>query len=377
MATPETPTWSQGPPAAARNRLLQRYLPFWLARQFGGTARSVVYADGFAGPGRYSGGEPGAPVIAYREARRAADAWPGKQVDVLLVEERGDRLELLRGELAECGDPDPAVPTTYRRGGGTRALAQALDAAAKPAGPVFALLDSPEGRLVPFDILRRIAENKASEVMLTFTPGNLSRIGTGELQPQTVTEIFGGAHWDGVFRQLGSAKYTYLVTQYRASLSLAGFEHVLSVEMVDRHGGDVVHLVFATNTQAGLKTMKDALWTLEDVPGVQYRDPRDPIQELIEIRGDPPEQPLRRQLLMVLRDHPDGMSVKQLREFTLARTVYRALDADRSIQVLIEEGLAENTAPGRLTQRAIVRLTAPPADPHAWPHPPAPKNAQP
>jgi three-Cys-motif partner protein len=377
MATPETPTWNQEPHAAVRNLLLQRYLPFWLARQFGGTATSVIYADGFAGPGRYSGGEPGAPVIAYREARRAAGAWPGRQVDVILVEERSDRLEILRSELGESGDPDPAVTTTYRQGGGTQALAQALDAAAKPTSPVFALLDSPDGRMVPFEILQRIAENKASEVMLTFTPGNLSRVGTGELQPQAVAGIFGGVHWDGVFRQLGSAKYTYLVTQYRASLSLAGFEHVLSIEMVDGRGGEVVHMVFATNTSAGLKTMKDALWTLEGVPDVHYRDPRDPIQELLEIRGDPAEEPLRRQLLMVLRDHPDGMSVKQLREFTLARTVYRGFDADRSIRVLIEEGFVENTAPGRLTQRAIVRLTVPLTDPHAWPQAPAPKKARP
>lgn len=363
MAASKTPTWNQEPHDAVRNRLLQSYLRSWLSRQFGGRATSATYADGFAGPGRYGGGEPGAPLIAYREAQRAISAWPGKRVNMVLVEERSDRLGLLRGELGESGDPDPAVPTTYRQGSGARAL----EVPSLPTGPAFVLLDGQDGGMTPFGILPRIAADKASEVILTFTPGHLSRFGTGEIQPDVAARIFGGTHWNGVFRQLGSAKYTYLVTQYRASLALAGFEYVLSVEILDGHGGEV-HMIFATNTSVGLKTMKDILWSLGPVADVRYRDPRDPNQELLEIREDPADGPLRRLLLMMLRDHPDGMSIKQLRKFTLAQTVYRGVDADRSIRILMEEGFLENTAPGALTQRAIVRLVDPPTEPHAWPH---------
>lgn len=366
MDTPKSPTWSQAPHDAVRDQLLQHCLQSWLSRQLGGRTTSVTYADGFAGPGRYGGGEPGAPLIAYREAQRAVSAWPGKQVNMVFVEERSDRLEILRGELGESGDLGAAVPTTYRQGRGAQALAEALAVPSLPAGPVFALLDGRDGGMTPFGILPRIAADKAGEVILTFTPGRLSRFGTGEIQSDVAARIFGGTHWNGVFRQLGSAKYTYLVTQYRASLALAGFEHVLSVEILGGRGGEV-HMIFATNSSVGLKTMKDILWSLGPVADVRYRDPRDPNQEPLEIRGDPADGPLRRQLLMVLRDHPDGMSIKQLREFALAQTVYRGADADRSIRILMEDGFLENTAPGALTQRAVVRLVDPPTAPHAWP----------
>lgn len=67
----------------------------------------VVIVDGFAGPGRYAGGESGSPIIllnAYLEHRNRAKMPP--EVVYLFIEERRDRIEYLRGEVAQLAIPD-------------------------------------------------------------------------------------------------------------------------------------------------------------------------------------------------------------------------------------------------------------------------------
>ena len=57
------------PHTRAKHTILDRYLGAWfpiLATQ----SKQLVYFDGFAGPGRYAGGETGSPLIALNAARR-------------------------------------------------------------------------------------------------------------------------------------------------------------------------------------------------------------------------------------------------------------------------------------------------------------------
>jgi three-Cys-motif partner protein len=60
-----TTTWEMDPHTKAKHEILENYLKAWfpiLSRYNG----RIVYLDGFAGPGIYSGGEEGSPLIALR-----------------------------------------------------------------------------------------------------------------------------------------------------------------------------------------------------------------------------------------------------------------------------------------------------------------------
>ena len=62
----------------------------------------LLFIDGFAGPGRYEGGEDGSPIIALKAAilnRRFQQAPPKCEVQFVFIEEDPDRVEALRGEL--------------------------------------------------------------------------------------------------------------------------------------------------------------------------------------------------------------------------------------------------------------------------------------
>ena len=69
MASTKDTVWELEPHTRAKHEILKRYLQAWVPILSLGRFPKVLYVDGFAGPGIYSGGEPGSPIIALRAAR--------------------------------------------------------------------------------------------------------------------------------------------------------------------------------------------------------------------------------------------------------------------------------------------------------------------
>lgn len=90
--------------------------------------------------------------------------------------------------------------------------------------------------------------------------------------------------------------------------------------MLDETGHDL-HLVFGTSHPRGLEKMKDAMWKVDPVQGMRYRDPRDPDQIALDLAVQPNTAPLRRAILAEL-EHGER-TVVQLKEHALLETVYR------------------------------------------------------
>src|SRR5689334_12283722 len=71
MAAPKTTIWPLEPHTLAKHAILRRYLDAWLPILSQGNFPKMLYIDGFAGPGVYSKGEDGSPIIALRAALAA------------------------------------------------------------------------------------------------------------------------------------------------------------------------------------------------------------------------------------------------------------------------------------------------------------------
>jgi three-Cys-motif partner protein len=96
--------WELDPHTAAKHMILRRYLQAWLPILSRRNER-VLYLDGFAGPGIYSEGEPGSPIIALRTAiaftpRITADLL------FLFIEADRPRYESLQREVAKLTLPN-------------------------------------------------------------------------------------------------------------------------------------------------------------------------------------------------------------------------------------------------------------------------------
>jgi three-Cys-motif partner protein len=67
MAAPKTTTWRLEAHTRAKHEILGRYLQAWTPILSASGLPHILYIDGFAGPGRYDGGEDGSPwLVGWR-----------------------------------------------------------------------------------------------------------------------------------------------------------------------------------------------------------------------------------------------------------------------------------------------------------------------
>lgn len=88
-------TWDYAPHTRAKHRILRAYLDAWFPILASiKKAERVLFVDGFAGPGEYSGGEEGSPTIAIRAAleHKARFAVPVRLVFIEVDPERHQHL---------------------------------------------------------------------------------------------------------------------------------------------------------------------------------------------------------------------------------------------------------------------------------------------
>ncbi len=70
MSTKLATVWDITPHTATKHKILRAYFTAWfsiVAQKY----RSVVFVDGFCGPGEYNGGEPGSPIVVIKEIQKA------------------------------------------------------------------------------------------------------------------------------------------------------------------------------------------------------------------------------------------------------------------------------------------------------------------
>lgn len=118
--------WPLDDHTRAKHRVLRAYLNAWIpvmghqalrARSFQTAEPRLLLVDGFAGPGRYSGGEPGSPLIMLDTLTSHA-AFPklsGVTFLYLSIEQDRRRVEHLRSELARLTLP-PNVQVQVEHG---------------------------------------------------------------------------------------------------------------------------------------------------------------------------------------------------------------------------------------------------------------------
>jgi three-Cys-motif partner protein len=226
MAVPTSTIWERDPHTAAKHQILDRYLAGWFPIMLHSTYwRSVTYLDGFAGPGEYSKGEDGSPLIALKRLLdHPALVATRRPVSFVFIEEDRARAENLRGliERRYPASRRPSHVTVDVYCGTCEATAiTALNSARAWTQPVFANLD-PFGPNVPYDLVQRLGRNPGSEVLVTFPSGWLTRFAT-QTHLQDGDRMFGDRGWREVRSQPDpKAKERFLVEQYENLLRRVG-----------------------------------------------------------------------------------------------------------------------------------------------------------
>jgi three-Cys-motif partner protein len=334
--------WELEPHTAAKHAILRRYLQAWIPILSSAHSR-VVYIDGFAGPGVYSRGEDGSPIIALKSALEHAPRIKG-EIAFLFIELDPERKESLERSVAALDLPlNFRVAIHLGKCDETiNGLLDGLDRSGDHLAPTFAFLDPFGFSHTPFTLVKRLMSHRRCEVLITFMYEEINRFLAQEQIPHHFDALFGCPSWAQA-RQLSAPgqRKTLLRDLYRQQLEgEAGITYVRSFEMFNRDNRTDYFLFFGTKSIEGLKKMKEAMWRVDDSGTFQFSDATDPTQRTMFEAG-PDAGDLRRRLLDAFRGR--DVSIDELEEFVITQTPYRETHIKKPVLIPME-----NAAPPEL-----------------------------
>ncbi len=283
--------WPAEPHTLAKHAILTRYLNAWLpilshqAAQFGGASREILFVDGFAGPGEYTGGQPGSPVLALEAALNHSLPFP-VPVRFLFIEEHPDRCDHLKRVLDRYSERVRSSRkirwTDPLQGECSFVLTGILDKYERSGtqfGPALAFLDQFGYTAVSMDLVRRILEYPQCEVFLYLDYRDMNRFISDPAKADGFTRTYGGEDWRGAIALPESKRRVFLLEEYRKALRGRGnASYVHPFSMFDSEGRLLYWLVFCTNNLCGLEQMKKAMWKVDDTGSFRFSDKDNPAQ---------------------------------------------------------------------------------------------------
>jgi three-Cys-motif partner protein len=290
--------WPADPHTLAKHGILRRYLDAWLPiltrqaallrKQFGNlNSREILYIDGFAGPGKYSGGERGSPVIALEAAIQHNAEFP-IPVRMLFIELEKSRFEHLRTvlepHLANARNSNNVHAADPRHGECDEVLHEMLNQYEKSNikfGPALAFLDQFGYGAVSMNLIKRIMSYPQCEVFTYLNFKDMNRWISDPNKAAAFTRAFGGDDWRECIELHEKPRREKLLELYKNALrdpKRAGAKHVVSFLMFDNMGIPLYWLLFCTNSLRGLEEMKKAMWTVDRSGEFRFSDKENPDQ---------------------------------------------------------------------------------------------------
>lgn len=248
----------------AKHEILHRYLGAWLAilgQARRGTARAhkqLVLVDGFAGRGRYMGGESGSPRIMFDRAVQVVEARLAERVLIRCAEPNETNFKHLAEVCSQLKHERVTIQPTQETfvDMATRLADSAVKQ--KPPPPTFVMVDPYGVRGVPLDVLRRLLKIDRLEVLLTFMVRDPARFLMEENYEEPMTALFGGDSWRECIDSPNRPEC--LMLRFREVVLDGVARHATPFRVFEDEKRTVLYyLVHMTNSDLGMREMKKAM----------------------------------------------------------------------------------------------------------------------
>lgn len=281
--------WIYTEHARVKHEIQHRYLGAWLAI-LGQSMSPLVLFDGFAGRGRYTGGEPGSPLLFWKRSVEAVEAERPEEVEIKCVELNKKNFESLETEIEKLSHPRVSIGA---RNGyfAEKALETAGELAARDwTPPAFWTADPFGFRGVPLDVVQRLMEEDRWEVMITFMVRDMRRFLAEENFEAPLDEFFGGSAWRECLElEPGEDREQKLLLTYSKVVreGVAKYATPFRVFEDDRTQTQY-YLIHLTNSPLGMRKMKEAM--VKQSPDMTFWPVtrRDPNQIALDVGEEAP-----------------------------------------------------------------------------------------
>lgn len=359
---PSSTQWDLEPHTAAKHELIRRYLNAWFPILSTYSGR-VIFLDGFAGPGVYSNGQVGSPVIALQTLLDHGHLQRMRNCEFLFVfmEPERDRAASLQQVLEDFVAERGGLPSNVKysvveqtfREGAEEILAE-LESQKAQLAPMFAFIDPFGYSHVPLDVISRLLNYDRCEVFFNFNYDHINRFATAGNVDHHLREIFGCDDYLAVGECKSPVeRREFLHDLYERQLNdVANFPFVQQFAMYNRGGHNIYSLFFGTRHVKGVDVMKDAMWRVDPGNGNVFFDRL--AGEDVLFQPEPNFGPLREALLREFRGRT--VAVEDIHQFVVVNTPYAGSHWNRKVlNPLEKEGLVEV-----ITSPRLKRFTFPP-----------------
>jgi three-Cys-motif partner protein len=364
--------WDRESHTGAKHRVLRAYLDAWIPvmahqalrmRGYSTQQPRLLLVDGFAGPGRYAGGEPGSPLIMLDAllSHKAFDQFDAVKFFFLFIEQDLLRVEHLRAEVAALGDPPVNVSVQIEHGEFESTFGSLVDGVTergKILVPTFVFIDPFGYSTASMSLTGRLTDFPRCEVLHFVPLSFVHRFVGREGQESALNSLFGSEEWRPAVELSGDQRRAFLLELFERRLAEgANVEHVCSFALRTEDGNDY-RLVFGLGHRKGLEIAKDAMWAVDPVGGTSFFATTESGQEvLFAPSASLDTTPLLNELRA--RFAGEWFTIEQAEQCTLLDTPYRIGQLRRDTLAPAERaGVLEVERPGRSGfQRARMRFT--------------------
>lgn len=298
--------------------------------------KRILYIDGFAGPGIYSRGENGSPLIALDIAKNHIIEMRSEIV-FIFIEADPERYKTLKNILNEIEIPKNFKILTYcdKFDNKLTEILKNLEDQAKKLAPSFVFIDPFGYSQTPFSLVEKIMRNERCEVLITFVYDYINRFIGEQDRQDSIDRLSGTADWRKVQGiENPTLRKQFLHDLYLSQLkNVAKVKYVRSFEMINTFGHTEYFLFFGTNHIAGLKQMKAAMWRVDETGEYQFSDRTDPYQTVL-FKREPDYSQLKNIILKKFKGKTVG--IEELEEYILAETGFRESHYKKPILIPME-----------------------------------------
>ena len=247
--------WSHKPHTEAKHKILHHYLGAWFAIMAEpGYERRFIFLDGFAGRGRYEGGESGSPLIALQVLLNHTffPRWNDIEFLFIFVENNPQHYLNLCQELEDFWKQRGTQPDNVKvepiNGTFEDAAAGILEQlGGKSLAPTFAFIDPFGWKGLPIELIRELLAYKKCEVFVNLMVEQVIRFCEVDSVQASFQELFGTT--DEHLPPPGVKRGEYLLDLYRDQLrEVAGFRYVRDFQMIDHRNKPLYNLVYGTKS---------------------------------------------------------------------------------------------------------------------------------
>jgi three-Cys-motif partner protein len=291
--------WDIEPHTAKKHEILRRYFQAWLPI-LGRYNSRLLYIDAFAGPGEYSKGEDGSPLVILKAARDHV-LKPSCELVCLFIESDDDRYQHLVGLLDRI---KPTLPSNvkFRALHGnfndqlTEIFAQ-LDEQEKHRGPTLAFVDPFGFSQTHFTTIARLLRYPKSEVLVNFMYGWINRFLSNSEFAEHFDALFGTPEWRNIMKITVPTNRFYAIQDlYRSQLRTVA-RYVHGFLMMNWSNAPDYFLFFGTNSLKGTEAMLESMWKVAPSDGSRFSDFTE-AKKQIPLFQEQPDYDLLRQILI-------------------------------------------------------------------------------